>query len=281
MSLTIDEVIERNLFRENVYNYIPKNSEKILDFGCNEGALLLRLKRDKGCSGLYGIELRESAQESINTFLDGAWNMNIEEESACLGEEYIGFFNYIVMHDVVEHLYDPWYVLAKLRKYLAPGGRLVVVTPNFQFWGLWSMAMRGEFLYGTGGLMNEEHIRWFSSFTLMELLQISGFKAIQRGLLYPPGTDISILDKSKAIFDFSLPPKELKANGHWEGVKEVNIKFPNDIRDDYELLLANKLFMIAEKSDYEPLMKRIEYDELKVRREHYKEYYKNQSTPKV
>ena len=40
-------------------------------------------------------------------------------------------FDHIVMSDVVEHLPDPVFVLSKLHKNLAKGGKLLISVPNF------------------------------------------------------------------------------------------------------------------------------------------------------
>ena len=67
----IDRIIERNIFREYAFNFIPESSTRILDFGCNHGELLLRLRRDKMCRELYGIDINEKLQYVIDNFLDG------------------------------------------------------------------------------------------------------------------------------------------------------------------------------------------------------------------
>ena len=141
----IDEIIENNPFRQAVYSVIPDRARKILDFGCNKGELLLRLKRDKNCKDLYGVEIDENCRGPLEKFLDGSWILNLDEEGADLGREFYHFFNYIIMHDVIEHLYDPWYVTAKLGNYLSPRGKLIMVTPNLQFWGLLNSILEGKF----------------------------------------------------------------------------------------------------------------------------------------
>ncbi|HEY3592627.1 MAG TPA: methyltransferase domain-containing protein, partial [Polyangiaceae bacterium] len=157
----VDEIIDRNLFRQDVYELVPAGTERILDFGCNEGELLLRLRRDKGCKEIYGIDVIDRVRPILDRHLDGGWVRDLHHWD--LDPKYQRFFNYVLMHDVVEHLYDPWFVMAKLRNCLAPGGKLVVVVPNFRYWHFWSQIILGEFRYGApGGLMNEEHIRWFT-----------------------------------------------------------------------------------------------------------------------
>lgn len=66
----IDEIIDRNLFRKQVYDSVPEGTSRILDFGCCEGELVLRLRRDKGCTEVYGIDVKEEYRDAIR-HLDG------------------------------------------------------------------------------------------------------------------------------------------------------------------------------------------------------------------
>ena len=51
---TVDAVIQSSAFRRNMYHMVPDGASRILDIGCGDGALLLRLQRDKSCTELYG-----------------------------------------------------------------------------------------------------------------------------------------------------------------------------------------------------------------------------------
>ena len=62
----IDTIIEMSTFRRNVYNMIPAESSRILDFGCGDGALLLRLQRDKNCSQLFGVEVDTETSKHLS-----------------------------------------------------------------------------------------------------------------------------------------------------------------------------------------------------------------------
>lgn len=241
----INQIIERNPFRKSVYDMIAPGSEKILDFGCNQGELLLRLRRDKNCNQLYGVEVNESSRSVLEKHLDGSWIVDISKEDADLGKEYAHFFNYIILHDVVEHLYDPWYVLAKLRRCIAPTGKLIVVAPNFQYWGFINNLIKGNFFYGSGGgLMNEDHIRWFTHSSLIELATLSGFEPESFRLLFPPGTDLSQFDINTPRRHIEMPPQEVRTGG---GV-DCTINFPENMKDNYVFFLANKILLMCTPS---------------------------------
>lgn len=237
-----DQIIDNNQFRDYSYNIIPDGAWRILDFGCNQGELLLRLKRDKNCREVYGVEINESCRPMLQEHLDGSWIMNLEEENADLGQKFYGFFNYIFLNDVVEHLYDPWYTVTKLRRYLSPSGRLIIVTPNFQYWEFLQLMLAGKFQYGMGsGLLNEEHIRWFSIITLDELARLCGLEVESIDLLFPPGTDLAAVEQQELITKLCLPPTE---TNHLQAAS-TTINFPTNMRPVYKVFLANKLQMIC------------------------------------
>lgn len=97
---------------------------RLLDIGCGNGEFLAFMRdlgwvvsglepdRDAACAAnkLFGLEVLQGYPESIN-FPDG-------------------FFDAITMNHVIEHMADPAKVLRQCACLLAPGGQLVIVTPN-------------------------------------------------------------------------------------------------------------------------------------------------------
>ena len=101
-----------------------KQSGSILDLGCSSGAFLQSLPAADW--NLYGIEMSaESAKEAQRR--TGA--------SVIVGEiletEFPpAFLDVITCFDVLEHLYEPRRVMAKLAEWLKPGGIFYVLVPN-------------------------------------------------------------------------------------------------------------------------------------------------------
>ncbi|MBU1169635.1 MAG: methyltransferase domain-containing protein [Proteobacteria bacterium] len=258
----IDSIIENNVFRKDVYNVVPEGSAKILDFGCNQGELLFRLRRDKHCTDLYGIEINEDSKVLFDKYLDGSWIIDLGDKDAELDDNYLNYFNFIILHDVVEHLYDPWYVVEKLRKYLAPEGKIVVVVPNIQYWGILEQIVNGSFPYGAGGLMNEDHIRWFTCSSIIELALIAGYEIDYFLPLFPPGTDLSGYNERRIHKALRFPPAENGENGKCE----VQITFDMDLKKNYYLFLANKILLVCRNSPKPVCLKRLTVGGLQERK---------------
>jgi SAM-dependent methyltransferase len=102
---------------------------RALDVGCGTGFLLEHLAR-RGYRGV-GIDLSPGsvaiARERLKA-LGADERLTAEVGSAYEPPE--GPFDLIALTDVLEHLEDPRACLAALRSRLAPGGLLVISTPN-------------------------------------------------------------------------------------------------------------------------------------------------------
>ena len=102
---------------------------RVLDVGCGTGFLLERLA-ERGFSGT-GIDLSPESVEHARRRLAeiGA----ADRLTAVVGSAYEppeGPYDLIALTDVLEHLEDPRACLAALRAQLAPGGLVVISTPN-------------------------------------------------------------------------------------------------------------------------------------------------------
>jgi len=76
----------------------------------------------------------------------------------------------------LEHLYDPWKVLKKVRKSMAPGGQVLSCIPNSQNWWLQMRLANGDWRYDDKGLLDRTHIRFFTRKTIIEMFQEAGFE---------------------------------------------------------------------------------------------------------
>lgn len=83
-------------------------------------------------------------------------------------------FDWIFMIEVVEHLLDPVEDLRKIFSYLAPGGKLVITTPNAKGW---RAKLSG---FDWREVQNPTHINLFSQSSLVPELRKLGFVNVKR-----------------------------------------------------------------------------------------------------
>ncbi len=240
-----NHIIEQSTFRKTVYDAIPQGASKILDIGCGNGSLLLQLQRDKGCSQLYGVEMNAAQSAHLSSFLDGLFNVNVEEDVS-LYTEYAGFFDYVILHDVVEHLYDPWFTLARIRGLASEHGRLIIATPNLHYWGLQYEILSGRFPYGPG-LWHTGHLRWYTPISLLELCLIAGLSVDKLLLELAHRVDFSHLARVKEIKHVQIPPREFQ--GIPEFPRTFTISYPDDVRRYFHVFYAQKIIADCGRGD--------------------------------
>jgi SAM-dependent methyltransferase len=153
---------------------------RVLDVGCATGYLAAELSA-RGCA-VDGIEFdpvaAEQARAHCRAVVAGdleAPLIHAEVERMLAGERP----DVIVCADVLEHLRDPWAVLAWLRTLLAPGGRAVISVPNIGHWTARRALLRGRFDYADFGLFDATHLRFFTRASATELAQRAGFDLLR------------------------------------------------------------------------------------------------------
>jgi 2-polyprenyl-3-methyl-5-hydroxy-6-metoxy-1,4-benzoquinol methylase len=152
---------------------------RVLDVGCATGYLAAELSR-RGCT-VDGIEVDPAAAQqarahcrevAVGDLEAPSTHAEVERMLAGVG---VGGPDFIICADVLEHLRDPWAVLAWLRTLLAPGGRAVVSIPNIAHWTARRALLRGRFDYTDHGLLDRTHLRFFTRASAAELARRAGF----------------------------------------------------------------------------------------------------------
>lgn len=243
-------LIERRLadgtFRHDLVNLMPEGAQSVLEFGYGDGTMLLAAKKLGKARRIYGIDIEE---KDVARHFDEAWHFDLSLEGKDLDPEWTGAFDCVVSSNTLEHVYDPWRVLSKLRRCLAPGGRLIVEIPNVQCWeSLYRIAV-GEFPYTSGAHFDSTHIRWYTAQSFCEMLEFVGFvpESLQP-LVY--GADLSFLDRVETLTTLELPPPGINSDA-----KKIVIRFPVDIKPLYPFYVAPRFIVTASRGEA-PLVER-------------------------
>ncbi len=144
---------------------------RVLDIGCGAGATAKILRR-RGATHLTGIEPHaESAQRARDVF-DTVLEGTVEDDLP----QARGPFDTVLAYDVLEHLVDPYAVMAAVREQTAPGGQFHISTPNARHWSLLKdLAVHGTFGYELYGHRDSTHLRWFTAKDLAAALRNAGW----------------------------------------------------------------------------------------------------------
>lgn len=157
---------------------------RVLDLGCFCGGTGRWLKERFAACEVVGIEKLEQAAERAALACDRVIVGAFEQlDLAAQGIEPASF-DAIVAADVLEHLYNPWQALRRLRPLLAPGGVLYVSLPNVRNLGVLSALAGGEWRYAGAGILDITHLRFFTRSQAVEMLSETGWAV--RELLFNP-----------------------------------------------------------------------------------------------
>ncbi len=101
----------------------PAPGLRWLDVGCGRGDLLRAVRDRFSPAALHGIDPIDWLAEDLRE--DVSFHTLAAEEAGDLPA-----VDRVMMVEVIEHLEAPWSALRQAARLLAPGGRMVVTTPN-------------------------------------------------------------------------------------------------------------------------------------------------------
>lgn len=171
-------------------------NQKILEIGCAAGRLGREIKK----LGHYvaGIEISESAAHEAKKVLDEVYVFDIEGEwpTELLSQK----FDLVVLPEILEHVFDPVYVLKKSSAVLKDRGKIIITTPNFLIWVNRIRFLFGFFRYEEEGMFDFGHIRWFTYQYLKQVLYESGFTITKEKHIIFPGKLTNVLRLWPSLF---------------------------------------------------------------------------------
>lgn len=160
--------------RVEIASFLNDAPGVVLDVGCGGGATGRLVKEKFPGTRVIGIELNPHAAEYARRSLDDVICANIDDVDLArhVGEVTIGT---VLLLDVLEHLYDPWRALLRIRSWLAPGTRVLASVPNIRNLANLDELAAGRWEYGPHGVLDITHIRFFTRETLQRLFEETGY----------------------------------------------------------------------------------------------------------
>ena len=166
-------------------------SGRLLEIGCAAGSFLDAAAREDWLP--TGIELSKSTA----TYARDKRGLDVRAgtiSTVDLGGER---FDAVVMIDVIEHVYNPAHLLREAYKVLAPGGALLVMTPNVRSLG--ARVLRSDWeAYAPG-----DHLWLFDCATLPTLCEQAGYTIRKRWTI-----DCNPFALARSLRRLLLPTKE-------------------------------------------------------------------------
>ncbi|MDB4903991.1 MAG: cyclopropane fatty acyl phospholipid synthase [Mucilaginibacter sp.] len=152
-------MIKYSAFNTEVFSATPLTAKSILDIGCGTGELGKALKEQAPERIVYGITYSEEEKIEATSKIDtvimadlNSFNFNDLEKK----------FDVVIASHVLEHLYQPWEVVANMQLKLDIKGKLIIAIPNLLYYKYRLQILKGKFKYSlNGGIMDITHFRFF------------------------------------------------------------------------------------------------------------------------
>lgn len=149
---------------------------RFLDIGCGLGFFMESVRRHAGWE-VYGVEFGAGAVEFARREL----GLDVRRGSLAEANFPEGFFDYIQIRNVLEHVTDPVALLRECRRILKPAGTFHLFVPNGAVDSL--DLIRFEREEGRPGVSKSGHLFFFPRRTLLRMFEEAGF-AVTRARTY-------------------------------------------------------------------------------------------------
>ena len=153
-----------------------KSGSVVLEFGPANGAMTEYLKNTLGCR-VYIVELNENSFLEAMAFADDGF-FGDANGSGWLNKFSDITFDYVLFGDILEHLYNPSDVLQQSISLLKDDGRVLISVPNIAHNSIIINLLQSKFEYKREGLLDKTHIRFFTYYSLLEVLDSVGLVAV-------------------------------------------------------------------------------------------------------
>ena len=162
-----------------LHSHIPRRSN-VLDVGCGDGLAAGKMLVGRECD-YTGVDVSENAVREARR--NGLSASLIEDASSLPFED--ASFDVVISLEVIEHLFSPLEAVMEMKRVLAPGGLLLLTTPNTAYWRLrMDMCVLGKWNpLGDDKAVEQPwrdpHIRFFTVDALSNMLKAAGFEDVE------------------------------------------------------------------------------------------------------
>lgn len=188
------------LIRHDIINLIDKPKDqpiKVLDIGCACGGTLLQIKNLYQQAELVGVEFNEQAATSAKSFAN-VIAADIEKTALPYPQ---GYFDYIILADVLEHLQDPWQAVTNLKAYLKSDGKVLASIPNVIHFTVVRSLLLGSWRYEDAGILDKTHLRFFTLHEIEKMFAGAayGARTYQPLFIYESAEDKAFIQRLTSI----------------------------------------------------------------------------------
>jgi len=161
--------------RPELLGLMDGTPRRALELGCHRGALGAAMKARFPGLHHVGLEINAEAAREARSRIDEVVIADFLAHDTASDPVFAQAFDTAVLADVLEHLYDPWATLVKLRSHLTTDARVYVSVPNVRNAWLIEQLIQGRWSYQSAGLLDITHIRFFTLTECQRMFTETGF----------------------------------------------------------------------------------------------------------
>ncbi|MBL7183558.1 MAG: class I SAM-dependent methyltransferase [Anaerolineae bacterium] len=172
-----------------IRRYAPLEGQRILDVGCGLGTYVKKMRAFS--QEVYGVDVdpekvAEASRTLPNIHLAPAERLPFPD----------GFFDVVLLHEVIEHVEDDRQAIREAHRVIGGGGRIVIFAPN-RLYPLETHGIfwRGKYHFGNVPLVNYlpdslrqrlcPHVRTYTRGDLLRLFEGLGVEIVVHTQIYP------------------------------------------------------------------------------------------------
>lgn len=234
--------------RESLSRFVLDNKEaEILEIGSGLGYLTYALRKEG--YNCHGLEISSDAVKSANASFGNYYYCHDLFEYSILNS---GFYDIVILTEVIEHLTDPITFIESAIKLLKPEGKIIITTPNKSIYP-------ASYYWETD--LPPVHFWWFSEKSMhalagkmglnIEFINFSGFykrntKTLNLNQILDKDSKKSVFNKYGELLIKDLSNKK----SHRNTIKDVVFKIPyfKTIYLKTRNLIDSKLILAGRKS---------------------------------
>lgn len=153
--------------------YVPPETKTSLEFGCGSGGFSALVKSKLGAE-TWAVEIDGEAARQAAQKLDKLINRDAAESLEDMPD---GYFDCIILFDVLEHLLDPAYLLGGLKTKLTARGVIIASIPNVRYYRTFAdLVIHGNWDYKDHGILDKTHLRFFTKKSIVKMFNLLGFR---------------------------------------------------------------------------------------------------------
>ena len=197
----------------------PQTGDRILDCGCGPGFYLMVMERIAPGSQIWGLD-GDDVQLTIARGLVSTGQVQLTQGDIYQTPFSNGFFDKIILSEVLEHIPDDHRALVEVVRVLKQGGTIAITVPNHNYPFLWDPLNKTlEALFHThvqsglwAGIWNM-HLRLYYLDELLKLIEAAGLKIqdIQLQTRYCVPFSHILFYAAKRLLDAGVLPNSLSS----------------------------------------------------------------------